>query len=43
VKGLSVRSSATALTMSSYLTRGIFVVYFELTQTTTIKLGRTCH
>src|ERR1035437_6252274 len=41
VKGLSVRSDATALTMSSYLTSGIFGICFDLTQTTTIKPERT--
>ena len=43
VRGSLARSDATALTMSSYLASGIFDIYFDLTQTTTIKTGRTRH
>jgi hypothetical protein len=41
VKGWSARSDGIALTMSSYLASGILGIYFDPTQTTTIKPGRT--
>ena len=43
VRGSSARFDATASIMSSYLVSGIFDIYFDLTQTTTIKTGRICH
>ena len=43
VRGSSARSDAIVSTMSSYLASGIFGIYFDLTQATTIKTGRTCH
>ena len=42
VKGLSVRSEGTALTMLSYLASSIFGIYFDLIQATIIEPGRTC-